>query len=82
MSDGIDLKQLVRSRNLGIAIVEPETWSIVFENAKFFRWFPPTGDSETPLTERLPLNIMPKPVYEELKDFAAKTLYFLESERR
>ncbi len=53
MNDGVDLKRLVRSLNLGIAVVEPGSWSIIFENAKFFQWFPPTDDTESPLNERL-----------------------------
>jgi class 3 adenylate cyclase len=58
MDDRIDLKLLVQSLYLGVAVVEPETWTILFENAKFFQWFPPGEDADDPLPQRLPgLNV-------------------------
>lgn len=48
------LRQLVHTLTSGIAIVDPESWSVVFENANFFKWFPPEGDADEPLTKRLP----------------------------
>ena len=51
---GNSLRQLVQTLGIGIAIVEPEQWEILFENANFFKWFPPSSDVDEPLTSRLP----------------------------
>jgi adenylate cyclase len=51
--DGNMLRQLVQKLGIAIAIVETETWTILFENANFFKWFPPDGDVDVPLTSRL-----------------------------
>lgn len=48
------LKQLVQSLDVGLAVVDPETWSVVFENAKFFQWFPSEAEGNEPLSARLP----------------------------
>lgn len=48
------LRQLLQTLGLGIAIVDPEDWSVLFENAKFFSWFPPESDADEPLPTRLP----------------------------
>ena len=45
--------QVTRTLGVGIAIVDPEDWSVLFENANFFKWFPPSSDADDPLTERL-----------------------------
>jgi len=47
------LLQLTRSLSIGIAVVEPKEWSIVFENANFFAWFPPNEDVDETLQSRL-----------------------------
>ncbi|MFU8772104.1 MAG: hypothetical protein ACNA8H_06760, partial [Anaerolineales bacterium] len=47
------LRQVVQTLNDGVAIVESETWTVVFENANFFKWFPPGSDADEPLTTRL-----------------------------
>jgi len=58
MTNGLDLKQLVQSLNTGVAVIDDETWSIIFENGNFFQWFPPGADPDAPLAARLPaLNI-------------------------
>jgi len=49
-----DLKQLIHTLDIGIAVVDPSTWSILFENAKFFDWLPPGEDADAPLTSRIP----------------------------
>jgi adenylate cyclase len=49
-----DLKQLIHTLDIGIAVVDPATWSILFENAKFFDWLPPGEDADAPLTVRVP----------------------------
>jgi adenylate cyclase len=48
------LRQIVQMLNIGTALVDPEDWMILFENANFFKWFPPEGDADEPLTKRLP----------------------------
>lgn len=48
------LKKIAQTLKIGVAIVEPEQWSVLFENANFFRWFPPTSDADEPLTDRMP----------------------------
>jgi class 3 adenylate cyclase len=45
---------VARTLNVGIAIVEPESWAILFENSNFFKWFSPESDADEPLTTRLP----------------------------
>jgi len=47
------LLQLTRTLGVGLAIVDPEEWTVLFENANFFKWFPPSSDADDPLTERL-----------------------------
>ena len=48
------LKKIAQTLKIGIAIVEPEEWKVLFENANFFKWFSPNSDADEPLTERLP----------------------------
>lgn len=48
------LRQVAQTLSLGLAIVEPEGWMVLFENANFFKWFPPGSDADEPLTARLP----------------------------
>ncbi|NIM95591.1 MAG: adenylate/guanylate cyclase domain-containing protein [Anaerolineales bacterium] len=48
------LRQAAQAISVGIAIVEPENWTIIFENPNFFKWFPPTGEQEEMLTSRVP----------------------------
>ncbi|MFA9431854.1 adenylate/guanylate cyclase domain-containing protein [Egicoccus sp. AB-alg2] len=38
----------------GVAVVSPDDWLVEFENATFFRWFPPTQDDTESLAGRLP----------------------------
>jgi len=47
------LRQLTQSLGVGIALVKLEGWEVVFENANFFKWFPPNSDADDPLTARL-----------------------------
>lgn len=47
------LRQLTQSLGVGVALVELEGWEVVFENANFFKWFPPESDADDPLTARL-----------------------------
>ena len=52
--DRDQLKQIIQTLAVGIAVADPESWSIAFENAKFFQWFPPQGEEDEPLDQRLP----------------------------
>jgi class 3 adenylate cyclase len=51
--DGNTLTQLIQTLSVGVALVELEGWEVVFENANFFKWFPPESDADDPLTARL-----------------------------
>ena len=53
MPDPTPLKQVLQSLNMGVAIANADDWSIVFENAKFFEWFPASGEAEDSLADRL-----------------------------
>jgi class 3 adenylate cyclase len=48
------LLRIAQTLKIGIAIIDVETWEILFENANFFKWFPPGGDADEPLTDRVP----------------------------
>jgi hypothetical protein len=47
------LRQVTQSLSSGIAVVDPDSWEILFENARFFKWFPPASDADEPLTQRM-----------------------------
>jgi adenylate cyclase len=47
------LRLVAQSLSSGIAVVDPDSWEVVFENANFFKWFPPGEDADEPLTARL-----------------------------
>lgn len=48
------LRQITRSLSIGLAVVNQEDWTVVFENASFFKWFPPGIDVVEPVAKRLP----------------------------
>jgi adenylate cyclase len=49
------LKQVVQELDTGIALVQPGTWTILFENARFFQWFPlELDETESTLGARIP----------------------------
>jgi class 3 adenylate cyclase len=48
------LLRIAQSLNIGVAIVQVDGWEVVFENANFFKWFPPGEDADEPVTERMP----------------------------
>lgn len=48
------LVRVAQTLNIGVAIVELESWKIIFENATFFKWFPPDVDADESLGDRLP----------------------------
>ena len=39
--------------SVGVAVADPNDWSIKFENAKFFQWFPPSEEGADNLQARL-----------------------------
>lgn len=47
------LIQMLRSLSTAIAAVDCKSRQIVFENAKFFQWFPITGNPDAPLDARV-----------------------------
>ncbi|NIR30005.1 MAG: adenylate/guanylate cyclase domain-containing protein [Gammaproteobacteria bacterium] len=51
--DALDFRHLLQSLNLAVALVEPARWAIVFENAKFFHWFPLDADPDAALDQRI-----------------------------
>lgn len=48
------LRHIAQVLNVGVAIVDAESWDVIFENASFFKWFAPASDADEPLTGRLP----------------------------
>ena len=48
-----DMNKVFQNLNVGVAVVDPATWTVLHENARFFKMFPPTGDPDDPLTERI-----------------------------
>ena len=44
----------LRSIGSAVAIADPETWQILFENGRFFEWFSPEADPDAPLGARIP----------------------------
>jgi class 3 adenylate cyclase len=50
---GVD-RALLQSLGWGVAVADPDTWEIGFENAAFFEWFPPETGEEVHLGRRLP----------------------------
>jgi class 3 adenylate cyclase len=48
------LRRTAQTLTIGVAIIQAETWEVVFENANFFKWFPPGDDADEPFTNRVP----------------------------
>ena len=47
-------QKVAQSLSVGVAVVDPDTWEIDFENAKFFTWFPPVaGDDGNSIASRI-----------------------------
>ncbi len=47
-------RQVLGKLNLAIAVVRPGAWTVAYENAKFFQWFPGTGEADETLASRVP----------------------------
>ena len=43
----------LRSIGSAVAIVDPASWEILFENGLFFEWFGPDAEADAPLTSRM-----------------------------
>jgi adenylate cyclase len=52
--EGEFLRELLTTLDVGVAVADPESWEIVFENARFFNWFGPDEDVDAGLNRRLP----------------------------
>jgi class 3 adenylate cyclase len=53
--DGGHVRDVLQTLDSGVALVDPDTWSVVFENASFFTWFAPDGgDVDAALPARMP----------------------------
>ena len=52
--DEVTFKELVQMLDNAVALVDAETWEVLFENAQFFRWFPAAVEEVEILTERVP----------------------------
>ena len=52
--DGEMFKELAQSLDCAVAVAEIESFRIVFENARFFRWFSTEDESESTLMDRVP----------------------------
>lgn len=50
----LDFQQILQSLNVGIAVIDPSTWAIEYENARFFHLFPPVGEPDQTFIERVP----------------------------
>jgi adenylate cyclase len=48
------LRNLLQTIGDGIAVVDPDSLALVFENGRFFEWFPPDEDADDSLATRLP----------------------------
>ena len=48
------LRRIAQTLTIGVAIIHPETWEVLFENANFFKWFPPGEDADEPFISRVP----------------------------
>lgn len=51
--DGAVLKNILQGLEEGVALADAESWTLRFENAKFFKWFAPDGEGEDRLDRRL-----------------------------
>ncbi len=48
------LREALQSLRVGVCLVDSENWEVRFENARFFKWFPPTDEDGGVLEARLP----------------------------
>ncbi len=48
------LREALQSLRIGVCLADAETWEVRFENARFFKWFPPTDEDGGLLDRRMP----------------------------
>ncbi|HSI99927.1 MAG TPA: adenylate/guanylate cyclase domain-containing protein [Patescibacteria group bacterium] len=53
-ADGELLRGALQTLESGVAVVDPATWSVAFENATFFAWFAREDDVDATLPDRIP----------------------------
>jgi adenylate cyclase len=53
-ADAEFLQDLLKTLGVGVAVADPESWEIVFENAQFFNWFGPDEEVDAGLNQRIP----------------------------
>jgi adenylate cyclase len=53
MSEKFKIENLVRDLDDAVAVVALEGWEILYENSRFFQWFPNQGDDEAALDQRI-----------------------------
>jgi class 3 adenylate cyclase len=49
-----DARRTLQALDCAVAVFDPEDLSIVFENARFFQWFQPTGEDTETIMARVP----------------------------
>ncbi len=54
MTDPVPHRQILQGIGLAVALVDPESWAVLFENARFFQWFEPPEEPDAPLDRRIP----------------------------
>jgi len=47
------LRHTLQTLSVAVAVADVDSWAVRFENARFFRWFPPTGEEPETLEGRL-----------------------------
>jgi adenylate cyclase len=53
--EAVDLyRPVLQTLSTGVAVVDPDSLAVQFENARFFGWFPPQADPEESLDRRIP----------------------------
>ena len=52
-SSNFSHKELLQTLDIAVAVVRADDWQILFENAKFFKWFPSTADDDEKLQDRI-----------------------------
>ena len=50
----LDYKQIFQSLSQAIAVIDPLTHQVIYENAIFFDWFAPDDDVDGAIADRLP----------------------------
>lgn len=47
-------KEVLQTLDMALAVVDAESWEILFENARFFQWFPSGPDESESIADRVP----------------------------